>query len=361
MQTLNITRKTKKISQNDVLNLLRLFIKESSSGIRKKKNGQNLKLSTVKNYLSLEKNIQGFLSKRKIELNLYIDINLTQNERTKASKYYSKFYNQFTNYLYYEKECFDNYVGLMIKTYKTFINYLIDEKNIPLGRFHVKFYKPIEQPPILVLNIAQLNQFIFDEEFNQLIIDKNLEKVRDIFVLGCVVSLRISDLLKLNSSNLKTKKNTTYLMVKSIKTSKKTCIKLPQFAVQIINKYQGNQRTLLPSVSSSWFNYKLKELIKLLPSDNISIKTRERKGKPTVIYKNKATKSHYNFSDLASTHLMRKTGITTMLSLGMEENLVRKVSGHSPNSAEFYRYVEYSQDLIDNATEKVFKKLRNYK
>jgi integrase len=55
----------------------------------------------------------------------------------------------------------------------------------------------------------------------------------------------------------------------------------------------------------------------------------------------------YRFCDLVSTHTMRRTAITNMLYLGMNENTVRQISGHSPNSKEFFRYVNFSQSILD--------------
>jgi hypothetical protein len=46
-----------------------------------------------------------------------------------------------------------------------------------------------------------------------------------------------------------------------------------------------------------------------------------------------------------------------MLSLGVPEQIVRKISGHSPGSKEFYRYVHWAQAYQDKATEHVFEKL----
>jgi intergrase/recombinase len=54
---------------------------------------------------------------------------------------------------------------------------------------------------------------------------------------------------------------------------------------------------------------------------------------------------------------MRRTVITTMVTLGMPENLVRRISGHSPNSKEFYRYVSYAQGFMDKEINKVYQKL----
>jgi hypothetical protein len=40
---------------------------------------------------------------------------------------------------------------------------------------------------------------------------------------------------------------------------------------------------------------------------------------------------------------------------------VRKISGHSPMSKEFFRYVSLAQTYIDNETSKMFDKLKERK
>jgi integrase len=80
-----------------------------------------------------------------------------------------------------------------------------------------------------------------------------------------------------------------------------------------------------------------------------------RKGKPFEI-KAKNRKS-YRFCDLVSSHCMRRTAVTTLLRLGLEENLVRKISGHAPGSKEFYKYVQLSQSYMDEELEKIYFRL----
>jgi hypothetical protein len=41
----------------------------------------------------------------------------------------------------------------------------------------------------------------------------------------------------------------------------------------------------------------------------------------------------------------------------MPEHLVRKISGHAPNSIEFHKYVLIAQDYLDTETDKVFARL----
>ena len=66
----------------------------------------------------------------------------------------------------------------------------------------------------------------------------------------------------------------------------------------------------------------------------------------------------YRFCDLVTTHTMRRTAITTMLSLGVPEQVVRKISGHSAMSKEFFRYVAFAQSYQDQETSRMFEKLK---
>ena len=74
-------------------------------------------------------------------------------------------------------------------------------------------------------------------------------------------------------------------------------------------------------------------------------KIRHRKGETVEIY-NKLGKS-YRFCDHITAHTMRRTAITTLLLLGVDEITVRRISGHSAGSKEFYRYVVVVQEYMN--------------
>ena len=78
-----------------------------------------------------------------------------------------------------------------------------------------------------------------------------------------------------------------------------------------------------------------------------------------IIYNicNTKDKKQYRFCDLISSHIMRRTAITTMLMLGMKEHIVKQISGHTNNSKSFYRYVNFAQSYLDNEMDMVFDKL----
>lgn len=354
---INIKKKDKTLNQEQFFKLLNEFIKESSSGKRLKKNGSRISSTTVNTYLYFRRIITMFNKETSFEIKLFIVNHLTQREKETAANYWRKFYNDFTSFMYNKMGYYDNYVGNIIKTLRTFCNYLIEDKHIDIGLYHKSFYVPKEEIDIITLNHNQLNYIIYNENFDELVKQHHLEKIKDIFIFGCTVALRVSDLLSLTSKNLVIQNEKYYLNVRSQKTKTKTSIKLPEYAIEIIKKYQKKQKTLLPFISLGYLDIQLKLLAKLIPDDFELIKTRERRGKQIVIYKDAVKKIHYKLSDHITTHTMRRTGITTMLNLGMPEHLVRKISGHAANSREFFRYVELSQSFIDEETDKIFDKI----
>jgi integrase len=85
--------------------------------------------------------------------------------------------------------------------------------------------------------------------------------------------------------------------------------------------------------------------------------TREKQGVTKEI---KSNREKDRFCDKMSSHMMRRTAITTLLILGMPEHLVRKISGHSTASSSFNRYVHYAQVYIDREIDKVHSKMESY-
>jgi integrase len=355
---ISITRKDKFLSSEEVSQLLDAFIKDATKGKRTRRDGKRIHIRTIENYTYLKKCLDEFQLRQSLEFRIYIDAHLSQHEKMSAARYYKKFYTAFTNFLYDEKNYYDNYVGLMVKGLRCFFNYLEAERKIAVGVYHKSFYVPKEEIPIIALSLDQLNYLIYNQQYNALLKEKNLDQIRDIFVLGCTVALRVSDLLQLSEKNLLITDRHYYLRVKSQKTATYTSVKLPEYAIAIVDKYAGLYPTLLPDFTPQYFNRRLKKLAALIPNNFEMMKIREKRGQQIVVYKDPVAKTQYKLSDHITTHTMRRTAITTMLNLGMPEHIVRKISGHAANSKEFYRYVQLSQQSIDQESDKVFEKLK---
>jgi integrase len=353
---MRITKATKYLGTTEFMDFYRKFIRESSRGKRLQKDGSRIRQSTIDNYIYTYKLIEEFAKEYDYELRLYLINHLKAKEKEQAKKYFKKFFTDFTEHLYFKKDFYDNYVGLIIKSLRTFFNYINSELNIQVGDFHKSFYVPKEDVPIVVLSPEQLNYLIYDPELNSKM-PEHLVPLKDIFVFGCTVALRFSDLMQLKKNNIQFYNNAHYLKVTSQKTNTNTTIKLPDYAVEILKKYHKEQRTLLPGYSKGYLNRGFKKLGAYINFKEPMEKFRTKRGVKFPIYKNKTRKQHYTLSDHITTHTMRRTAITTMLRLGMPDQLVRKISGHSANSKEFFRYVEFAQSYVDEHTDLVFDKI----
>jgi len=336
--------------EHDFFQLFNQFISESQTGKRLKKDGSRVRTGTVVRYGVVRNELRRFCLKEGYHLRIKNMQRAGVRDLKSEKLYWKRFYRRYSDYLY-AMGCFDNYVGAHFKVLRTFFNYLKTEKSIVTGDFHKHFYVRVENIPITVLTPEQLQFLIHDKGF-ETALPEYLQKTKDIFVFGCTVGLRFSDLMNLTNKNLEKNGGAVYLRVRSVKTSADTRIKLPEYAVYILEKYK--LKTLLPVLSNNRLNLTLKELCERAGWTFEAGKERERRG---VIKKVHVQGKTYRFCDLVTTHTMRRTAITTLLSLGMPEIMVRKISGHSANSKEFYRYVNYAQQFIDNEIDRVYSTL----
>jgi integrase len=312
------------------------------------------KSSIVKYYHTLKLLID-FENDKHFDLRIVTNAKLNEREFLTEKNYWKKFYILFTNYLYKEKGCFDNYVGSNIKTIRTFFKYLEEEKNFILNPYYKNFYVRKEEISIFTLTPDRLLFLIHDADFEKKLTLKMLS-IKDIFVFGCTVGLRFSDIFDLKLSNLKKINNSYYLEKRSLKTKTATKIKLPEYAIYILKKYTKNRRKgqLFPKISLTNFNKNLKKIGLIAGWTEEVIKHREKMG---IVKKNVSTVKFY---ETMTSHMMRRTAITSMLILGMNENVVRAISGHSNQSAAFYRYVNYVQSYLDNEIDGVHNILNSY-
>lgn len=340
-----------------IIPLFKKFIRESETGKRLKKNGERIKQGSIDNYGFVLSNLIRFNKATDFELRICDASRLTKREYISEKNYWKKSYKNFTEFLY-KNGCYDNYVGANIKHIRTFFNYLKNDKDFQTGDFQRLFYVRKEEVEIFVLSPEQLKFLIHDKIFeNQL--STNLKRIKDAFVFGCTTGLRHSDLFLLTNKNFERQKNDWYLKLKSQKTKTYSFIRLPNYAIDIYLKYKSKsaKEKVFKYITLYNFNKNLKVLGERAAFTSIIEVSREKQGKSKRI---KNAKNKNRFCDKMSSHMMRRTAITTLLMLGMPEHLVRKISGHSAGSKSFNRYVHYAQPYIDREIEKAHNKLENY-
>lgn len=351
------SKQSRKIKELPFQDLFDKFIEDSIRKRRIQPNGKALCSRTIATYGYTAKLIREFVLACNFYLRLKQVSHLSLRELRAERNYWKKFYRKFTDYLYGKRGFYDNYVGHIIKNLKVFFSYLNKDLLLDVGVFYKSFYVRKEEIAIVVLMPEELNYLIYDKAF-ELTLTPTLRRTKDIFVFGCTVALRVSDLLNLYKTNLRIVNDRHYLVVRSKKKGTSTQVCLPEYAVEIIKKYQGKYNTLLPPIHKVNLNLNLKALMERAGFTQPLTKIRERRGMPVEINRKRCTIRNYRFCDLVSTHTMRRTAITTMLCLGMPEILVRTISGHTPASKEFFRYVLLAQSYQDRETSKMFEKLK---
>lgn len=339
-----------------LLPLYEKFINDSKKGKRLQPNGKPVTAGTLQNYYYSFLVLKRFATEKQFHLRIKPVRRLNARELAAERNYWKKFYKRFTAYLYDERGYFDNYAGVTIKNIKTFFNYLNKELALGIGDFHKLFYVRKEEIAIFPLMPEELHFLIHDEAFEKSL-SPRMKEVKDFFVFGCTVALRFSDLLALKKSNIRTANGQYYLAVRSVKTATDSLVKLPSYAIAIVQRYEKLKKRLLPKFNIVNLNKYIKLLLEQAGFTQPVHITRSRRGVAVEQKNQKTDQQKLRFSDVATTHTMRRTAITTMLSLGVPEQVVRKISGHSASGKEFYRYTLWAQTYQDEETEKMFAKL----
>jgi site-specific recombinase XerD len=336
----------------ELLPLFLRFINDCKTGRRMQANGKFLSKGCIQNYEYVYKLLLQFSETNQFHLRIKPANKLNSRQLITEKNYWARFYKKFTTYLYSTCGHYDNYVGANIKVIRVFFNYLQKEVLLDTGNFYKKFYVPKEEVPVIALLPEELNFLIYNKEFEAKL-SPLMQKVKDVFVFGCTVALRFSDLMQLKQTNLRTNGTQWYLLVRSQKTNTDTQVRLPEYGIAIIQKYLRKQKTLLPHFNKTNMNKYVKLLCAAAGFVQPVQKQRSRRG-----VRKKPAEQPIRFADLVTTHTMRRSAITVMLSMGVPEQVVRKISGHAPGSKEFYRYVAVAQTYQDQETEKMFMKMK---
>ncbi len=316
--------------------------------------GKKLKPGTIEQYrhaYSLLQEYSKLYEPLRIQLLYRSSLRIIQKEKN----YWIRFFKRFSTFLYKDKKYFDQYTGSIFKIIKVFFHYLSIEKAYPIGDFHKRFRIPAESFTPAVLSPAQLRLLITDKEF-EASLSSTLKRTKDIFVFGCTVGLRYQDLLGLKKTNIQHTSEGVNVVLHTQKTGAEVKIPLPEYAVAIISKYNKKAgRYVLPHLSDTNLNLQIKVLMKKAGWDYSLPKIRHRRGEPVEIQTK--SKETYRFYDHITAHTMRRTAITTLLLMGVDENSVRRISGHAPGSKEFYRYVIIVQDFLNAKLRDAYTKL----
>ena len=242
------------------------------------------------------------------------------------------FYHDFKEFML-KKEYSPNTIAKHTITLKTFLNEATERGvNNNLAFKSKRFRAPQIEVETIFLNDKELNELYKLD----LIDNFKLDRVRDLFLIGCYTGLRFSDFSQIKPENIKGNN----FEVKTQKTNETVLIPIHPRVKAIMEKYEGKYtNSLPPSISNQNMNTNLKELCVKVESLRTKINQTSKKGNFTI----NETVSKYK---LVTTHTARRSFATNLYLQGFPAINIMKLTGHRTEKS-FLKYIKITP--TDNA------------
>ncbi|WP_073552100.1 tyrosine-type recombinase/integrase [Elizabethkingia meningoseptica] len=181
-----------------------------------------------------------------------------------------------------------------------------------------------------------------------------LERVRDMFVLGCHTSLRFGDITRIESGHIDhSSKTVNILLNKSSGVENYKTVRFPFFGYSgdILSKYNDDIKSI--AISNQNTNDYLKELFKAIPYFNEKIVTCERPTNEGVVF------DKINFADKIAFHDSRRSFCTNRYMEGWDLLEIWQYTGHTDESVfktyfkPTFEHEQIRQDSIKARNEKL--------
>lgn len=272
----------------------------------------NKAASTMKTYRGFFNTLKLYCDEKKCKLD-FEDIDLN-------------FYNSFINFLTIDKNFAQNSIGTKIKILKGIMNEATERglnKNYDFKSR--RFKKVTEEIDKIYLNTTELNKIYSVDLTNK----ARLERVRDLFILGCYTGMRFSDFIQLKKENII---DGNKIKIRTQKTNEMVVIPVHPYVKEILDKYDGNIPTPL---SNQKMNDYLKEIGELAEINDMIMHSITRGGKLE-----RTTTEKYN---LICTHTARRSFATNLYLADVPAITIMKITGHRTDKS-FLRYIRITQE-----------------
>lgn len=238
-----------------------------------------------------------------------------------------EFYNNYVAFLSLQHNLAANTVGKHIKTLKTFMNEATDRGyNTNLEYKKRKFKTIREESDSIYLTLDELKKF---EKLN-LSASKRLDKVRDLFLIGCYTGLRFSDFTQIKPENIIEEKS--IINVRTQKTGERVSIPIHKTVKKILAKYDSR----LPKAYS---NQTMNDYLK----DVASLAGLKETVETTITRAGKVVKTPSKKFELVSTHTARRSFATNLYLADVPSISIMKITGHK-SERSFLQYIRVTQE-----------------
>lgn len=256
--------------------------------------------NTRDSYITLKNKIEEFNKKLKV---------------TEIDKNFRRDFVQWLNDSNYSA----SYQSKLLKQIKFLCNYAEEEYDVSR---EVSKWKIINEPESVGSKISFTKEQVECLENMDLSHDEKLDNARDWLVISCYCALRVSDLMKLDASEIEEDEELGYIYyINETKTEKSHYIWLFPSVIKILEKRNWN---FPKKISSQKYNDYIKKVC-----DLASFNEETSGGKYITTKKIKRkVKGLYPFYELVSSHIGRRT-FATIYSPILGAEISRKQTGHS--------------------------------
>lgn len=300
--------------EDDFFRIYDEFIEEKASDY----SGNSISKSTRNRYDYNKRLLKEFQVANKLKLNL--------------GNFDEKIFNKFLKYSIEVKKHSANTIHRDIGLLKTFLYWAL-RKKYTFNNDFINFKKPPKfKTDEIALNLEQV-ETIFHFDLSQ---NLKLERVRDLFVFGCVTSLRFGNYSRISKNDIQG----DFIRVVDMKSkTKKLSIPLNNISKAILEKYDYN----LPRISNQKMNEYVKEVF-----DKVGFNEEVKK---TMKYGDELVQFKYKFNERISLHTARRTFITIMKNKRVPDSIIMGYTGHTSLAIlnEYYRPSE--EDKINYMNE----------
>ena len=304
-------------SKDDFFRIYDEFIEEKENDF----SGNAISNSTLKRYKCNKTLLEDFEKKAKHKLSL--------------GKFDDKTFNKFLKFCVENREHSANTVHRNIGLLKTFLLWAFNKK-YSFNNSFVNFKKPPKfRTDEIALNIEQVEE-IYANDFSK---NKKFERVRDLFVFGCVTGMRFGNYSTISKNDVQG----DFIRVIDLKSkSKNLSIPLNNISKSILEKYDYQ----LPNISNQKMNEYIKEVFKELKfTDEI---------KKTMKYGDQLVEINSEFYKRISSHTARRSFITIMKNKRVPDKVIMSYTGHTSLEV-FNAYYRPSEDDKVSYMNEVFK------
>ena len=303
--------------KDDFFRIYDEFIQEKENDY----SGNSISKSTKDRYDYNKKLLQDFQDYYKLKLRL--------------GNFDDKIYNKFLKYCIEIKDHSANTVHRNVGLLKTFLYWALSKKYTYNNNF-INFKKPPKfRTDEIALNYQQVEEiYLYDFSKN-----KRLERVRDLFVFGCVTGMRFGNYSRISKQDIQG----DFIRVVDLKSkSKKLSIPLNSISKAILEKYDY----ILPNISNQKMNEFIKEVFKEMKfTEDI---------KKTMKYGDELVDKKSEFWERISSHTARRSFITIMKNNKVPDKIIMSYTGHTSLEV-FNNYYRPSEEDKVNYMNEVFK------